>query len=605
MQTIPISYIERSQGFARKSLALRRRYDRLSIVRLVVFVGCPGIAILLLRANWLVACGFIMLALAGLYRLVQWHRGIQAKADHLGRLSAINAAEQAALGHDYSGFANGAHFLHHSHSYALDLDLFGDYSFFQYTCRASTSIGQERLAQYLLTPAAITEVTARQEAVAELKPLLDWRQNFQALGADVKDDPRHLDMLRLWLQDENLVRGNRLLTAAQYLMPFWTLGALLLWAFYIPWPLFILLLLPAAVILKKTNEKVNRIHLRTTHAASILAQFSRLLHHIESRDFAAPKLTRLQEGLNAGEDSASCHLRRLAYIISQLNVRMNFFAIFFNIGALWDLRWVYRLEKWKARLHGQLPVWFEALREFEALSSFANGWHNNPGWILPQVKEGTHIEAVNLGHPLIPAAQRVGNDLHMDTRGHIKLITGSNMAGKSTFLRTVGLNIVLAQAGAPVCAERFALPPLQVFTSMRTQDALHESTSSFYAELKRLKVIIEAVKSVQAPATSELPVFFLLDEILKGTNSVDRHTGSAALIRQLIRMKGSGLIATHDLELGSMEAAANGAIENLCMEVEIKDGKLSFDYKIKKGVSQSFNATLLMQQMGIEVGRGQ
>jgi MutS domain V len=601
MQTITNLYLERSERFARQSQALRKRYNRLSILRLAVFFGSIGLAILLWSVHWLVGCGFIMLALAGFYRLVQWHQGIQAEAEHLARLSAINAAEQAALGHDYAGFPNGADFLQPGHPYTLDLDLFGDYSFFQYTCRASTSIGQERLAQYLLAPAAPNEITARQKAVAELKPLLEWRQNFQALGADAKDDPRHLDMLRLWLQDEDLVRGNRLLIAALYIMPFWTLGALLLWAFYIPWPVFVLFLLPAAIILKKTTEKVNRIHRRTTHAADMLAQYGRLLHHIESLDFTAPKLARLKESLNAGNQSASRHLQRLAYIISQLNVRMNFFAIFFNIGALWDLRWVYRLEKWKARLHGQLPVWFEALREFEALSSFANLWHNNPGWVLPEIIEGARLEAANLGHPLIPAAKRIGNGLHMDTRCHIKLITGSNMAGKSTFLRTAGLNIVLAQAGAPVCAERFVLPPLQVFTSMRTQDALHESTSSFYAELKRLKVIIEAVKSAQTPSEGELPVFFLLDEILKGTNSVDRHTGSAALIRQLIRLQGSGLIATHDLELGSMEAAANGAIENLCMEVEIKDGQLFFDYKIEKGVSKSFNATLLMREMGIEV----
>lgn len=601
MQTIADLYLERSERFARQSKALRRRYDRLSILRLTVFFASTGLAILLWSVHWLVACGFIMLFLAGFYRLVQWHQGIQAEAEHLERMSAINAAEQAALGHDYKTFPNGAHFLHHDHPYALDLDLFGDYSFFQYTCRASTSIGQEQLAEYLLAPADIAEITARQEAVTELKPRLEWRQHFQALGADAKDDPRHLGMLRLWLQDEDLVRGNRLLTTALYLMPWWTLGALLLWIFYIPWPLFVLFLLPAAIILWKTTEKVNRIHLRTTHAANMLALYGRLLHHIESLDFTAPKLARLKESLNADEDFASRHLRRLAYIISQLNVRMNFFAIFFNIGALWDLRWVYRLEKWKARLHGSLPVWFEALREFEALSSFANLWYNNPGWVLPQIKDGSSLEAVNLGHPLIPAGKRVGNDLAMDTRGHIKLITGSNMAGKSTLLRTAGLNIVLTQAGAPVCAERMLLPPLQVFTSMRTQDALHESTSSFYAELKRLKVIIEAVKSAQNPGEGELPVFSLLDEILKGTNSVDRHTGSAALIRQLIRLRGSGLIATHDLELGNMEATANGAIENLCMEVEIKNGKLFFDYKIEKGVSRSFNATLLMREMGIEV----
>jgi len=188
----------------------------------------------------------------------------------------------------------------------------------------------------------------------------------------------------------------------------------------------------------------------------------------------------------------------------------------------------------------------------------------------------------------------------MPTQAHLKLLTGSNMAGKSTFLRTLGLNIVLAMSGSPVCAKEFSLPRLQVMTSMRTQDALHESTSSFYAELKRLKIIIENVEHLRNH--SELPqAYFLLDEILKGTNSRDRHAGSRALIEQLIKEKGAGIIATHDLELGVLEESAEGAVENLCIEVQVKDGELFFDYTLKKGLSKSFNATQLMKNMGIKI----
>jgi DNA mismatch repair ATPase MutS len=204
------------------------------------------------------------------------------------------------------------------------------------------------------------------------------------------------------------------------------------------------------------------------------------------------------------------------------------------------------------------------------------------------------VSAQQLGHPLIHRDQRIANEVVLPTQGHIKLLTGSNMAGKSTFLRTVGLNIVLAMTGAPVCAREMQVPLLKVYTSMRTQDALHESTSSFYAELKRLKVIIEAVEA-------DDKVFFLLDEILKGTNSRDRHTGSKALIKQLIQQGGAGIIATHDLELGSLEAQYNGTIENWCMEVAIDKDQLYFDYLLKKGVSKSFNATVLMRNMGIKI----
>lgn len=601
VQKLKDEYQQRQVHFADEALALRKQYDRISILRLLVFFGSAAIAIFFFSIHWMLATLFILLFLAGFYRLMLWHQKMLTDATHLERLAQINAEELAALNHRTEIFPSGTEFLETDHPYTLDLDVFGAYSFFQSACRATTVIGRQRLAEYLLQPAEIPEIIARQQAVSELRPLLDWRQHFQAFGNSVKDDPKHVLMLRQWLHDDFLVLGNRAFSIALVAIPAWTLAALLLWIFFVPWQLALLFLLPAGFILKNTKEKVDRIHLRTTHTAGMLASYARLLAHIESGNFSSKKLAELQTPLSANGHPASAHIRRLDYIIRQLNVRFNFFAIFLNLGALWDLQWLYRLEKWKAELRDSLPVWFETLREFEALSSFANTWFNNPDWTMPEVKTGARLEAVNLGHPLIHPSKRIGNDIGMPIRGHIKLITGSNMAGKSTFLRAVGLNVVLAQSGSPVCAEKMTLPPLRVFTSMRTRDDLHESTSSFYAELKRLKVIIEAVQQAQEPQSDQLPVFFLLDEILKGTNSVDRHTGARALIEQLIRLEGGGLIATHDLELGRLEADANDTIENLCMEVEVKNGELFFDYKIKKGVSQSFNATLLMRQMGIEV----
>jgi DNA mismatch repair ATPase MutS len=364
----------------------------------------------------------------------------------------------------------------------------------------------------------------------------------------------------------------------------------------------LLFLLPPARILRQTKEQVDKAHVQTTYAEKTLAHYARLLRHIEGQGFETARLQGLHRLLELPEGKlASDAIHRLSYIIGQLNVRYNFFAILLNLGGLWELQWVFRLERWKSRLKTRLPQWFEAIAEFEALSSLGNLSCNNPEWAFPTLHNEARMEGEALGHPLLHRDKRVSNDIAVPTDGHIKLVTGSNMAGKSTFLRTVGLNIVLAMAGAPACARRLALPPLQVYTSMRTQDALHESTSSFYAELKRLKLIIEAVEAGADRQPPEPQAFFLLDEILKGTNSNDRHTGSKALIKQLIRSRGSGIIATHDLELGQLEASANGAVENLRIEVEIKDGKLYFDYKLKKGVSQSFNATLLMKQMGIKI----
>ncbi|MBI5916274.1 MAG: DNA mismatch repair protein MutS [Bacteroidetes bacterium] len=593
-------YQLRASQFTAEDTALRRKYDRYSLVRLVVFFAGLGLAVLFFSWHWAVAVVFFLLFLAGFYRLMQWHRRIQEAAEHAGRLAAINLAEARALAHRFDKFPNGARFSQPDHPNALDLDLFGEHSIFQYCCRATTAIGQERLAQFLLEPAPVPEILERQQAIAELRPMLDWRQNFQAHGLETTDDPRHLHLLHGWLRDGDLVLGNRWLTLAVWVAPWWFLACFVAWVSVITWPVFVLLLVPVLVVLKKTNERVGQIHLRTAFAGETLAAYARLVRHLENQDFQAPLNARLRSKLTGNGLPASMHVRRLSYIIRQLNMRFNFFSIFLNIIGLWDLHYVLKLEKWRTAMKDGLPEWFESLREFEALSSLANGWFNNPDWCLPTFHEQPRFEAGNLGHPLIHHAKRRGNDFSMDTRGHIKLITGSNMAGKSTFLRTVGLNIVLAQAGAPVCSEKMALSPMRVFTSMRTQDDLSESTSSFYAELKRLKTIIEAVKWAGS-RSEDLPVFFLLDEILKGTNSVDRHTGSAALIRQLIRLQGGGLIATHDLELGRMEAESGGTVENLCMEVEIRDGQLFFDYQLKKGVSKSFNATLLMRQMGIEV----
>ena len=334
--------------------------------------------------------------------------------------------------------------------------------------------------------------------------------------------------------------------------------------------------------------------MRTTHAEKMLSVYGRLMAHIEKEEFQSPRLKELKNAFVLEQQPASGAINRLAYLISQLNVRYNPFAIIVNIIMLWDLRWVRQLELWKEKWRDQLPKWFEALEEFEALSSLATLWYNNPDWVLPVIQEKQQLNALGLGHPLIATDKRITNDFVSPVSGHVKLVTGSNMAGKSTFLRTVGLNIVLAMAGSPVCAKRMELPLLQVYSSMRTQDALHESTSSFYAELKRLKTIIEAVEAKDN-------IFFLLDEILKGTNSNDRHTGSKALIKQLIESGGGGIIATHDLELGLLEAQYGGAVENLCMEVEVQGDELIFDYTIKKGVSQSFNATHLMRNMGIKI----
>ncbi len=588
-------YEKRATQFAASAAELKEKYNRFSIIRLFVFFVAIFVAIFIFsKTNAAFGVAYLLIFLFGFSKFVFWHRAILEQANHNQFLSDINAEEVAALAHEYQDFGAGTDFIDPMHANTVDMDIFGEYSIFQYCNRTSTAIGQQRLAHYLSTPTAKTEILARQIAIKELYPKLEWRQDFQATGRVTDDNADHLRLLTSWLSDEPFVSNNKWLKIALIVVPIWILIGMSLAIYYLSWQIALLFVILPGIILNKTTERVNETHNRTTHAEKSLSFYAKLIQRIEEESFEAPKLTQLKANFLANNQKASTQIQRLSYIIGQLNVRYNAFAVLFNLGGLWDLQYVNKLEKWKAVNKTELPKWFAALQEFEALNSLATLYYNNQDWVFPTISDQQELNGIQLGHPLIHHSKRIANDFHSPTQAHIKLVTGSNMAGKSTFLRTVGLNIILAMSGSAVCAKELTLPLLQVYTSMRTQDALHESTSSFYAELKRLKVIIEAVES-------EHNIYFLLDEILKGTNSKDRHTGSRALIEQMIKSKGAGIIATHDLELGNMEATGNGAIENLCMEVAVENGKLRFDYTLEKGVSKSFNATILMKEMGINI----
>ena len=595
MEEIQSLYQQRAKDFADLAASLKQQYNYYSIVRLVVFFVGVFVGIFIFSQFHFVL-GFIYIAvfLLGFGKFIFWHHGILRASRHNRFLADINEEEIAALNHRYTQFESGAEFADPHHPYTVDMDVFGDYSLFQYCNRTATAIGKKELARFLTTQAEKSEILARQAAIKELATKLDWRQNFQAIGRVTEDKSEHLRLLELWLSDLPFVRNNQWLKIALIVVPIWMLIGLSISIYYLSWQLALLFTLLPAFILLRTTEKVNETHGRTSHAEAMLSFYAQLIQHIEKASFKAKKLNILKNNFIIKNTKASSQIQQLSKIIGQLNVRYNVFAVFLNLLALWDLQWVCKLEKWKAKNREHLPQWFAALQQFEAINSLATLYYNHPDWVFPSITESKQFDSQQLGHPLIHHSKRVCNDFSLPTQAHIKLLTGSNMAGKSTFLRTVGVNIILAMAGSAVCAKALSLPILRVYTSMRTQDALHESTSSFYAELKRLKVIIEAVQNSDN-------VFLLLDEILKGTNSKDRHTGSKALIEQMIQCKGAGIIATHDLELGNMEANANGAIENLCMEVEVKGRDLIFDYKIRKGVSKSFNATILMKEMGIEV----
>ena len=270
-------------------------------------------------------------------------------------------------------------------------------------------------------------------------------------------------------------------------------------------------------------------------------------------------------------------------------------SFFLNTILMCDFVWMYRLESWREKYLPQLEEMLDTLGEIEALASIAAFQHAHPGYTIPLLSDQPFkLDVKELAHPLIFSVTPVANDFEMQGAGKTMVVTGSNMSGKTTFLRTVGINMVMAQLGAPVCAESMTLAPTQVYTAMRTADNLSENTSSFYAELKRLRMLLELTEQGQ-------PVFYFLDEILKGTNSRDRHAGAMALIRQLHKRNASGFISTHDLELGAMEQELPGSVYNYSFNSDIIGDEIKFDYKLREGICRSFNASKLMQLMGIEI----
>ncbi len=326
----------------------------------------------------------------------------------------------------------------------------------------------------------------------------------------------------------------------------------------------------------------------------LFKKYAGLLGLLEAANFKAAHLTKLQQQLQHKNQTASKIVHKLSGILWGLETRNNLIMAFLlNAFLVWDLRYMVRLEIWRRDFGQEFEQWLDIIGQAEVLNSLATLYYNRPDLSFPLLPDGDFcLQMESGGHPLIDPATRVDNDLSFDHKGQIKIITGANMAGKSTLLRTVGINLLLAMLGAPVCAKKFIFTPVQMRTSVRTNDSLGDNESYFYAELIKLQRIMEDLRNDQV-------LFVIVDEMLKGTNSRDKHTGSVGLVKQLIKRGAVGLVATHDVELGQLIREYPDNIENKCFEVEITGEKLHFDYLLRSGISQNLNATFLMKQMGI------
>jgi len=574
----------------------KKRLMTLSLLRLLVFFGGTGLTIAGFSLNTALGIAtliiFIVLFLI-LVRLFALHSG---RRDFYRNLVAVNMNEIKALSGDYSAFKDGREWINTDHEFSNDIDLFGKESLFQYLNRTITGYGREILAGWLSDPFKISQnIKPRQDTIEELSVKLSWRQAFIASGLSKSMEKEDIDGLLGWLSEKNNYFSTLSRKLAIYILPGLAILSLaLVIAGKLHYSFFTFLFLLNLSLTLIGIRVTGRIHNIVSKKYLFLSSMGQLLSYIEKESFNSEILAGIK--LKLSDDSASpvMKIKKLSRIIQSFDSRLNFIVGFVLNGLLlWDFHCIRSLEKWKGESVDLIPEWLDLIGQTDAYISLANYSFNNQEYIYPDLSDDDYIlYAVGLGHPLLDAEKRVCNDFDIKKRGEIFIITGANMAGKSTFLRTIAVNFILGMTGAPVCASAMVFRPVKLFTSMRTTDSLSHNESYFYAELKRLK-------SLKTRLESGEELLFVLDEILKGTNSNDKSTGSKLFMKKIIDLGGTGLIATHDTSLGEMENEFRGVINNKCFEIEIDGENIRFDYKLRDGITKKMNAALLMKQMGI------
>lgn len=594
---------EYQQIINRSSLELqkiKRQIHRTGTLRIILFLVAIGAAWHLYSAGAAasVVVGTFLLALIPFLVLVKWHTRLFEKRAYMEKKIEINQQEIAALGYDFSSFDGGTEYIDSSHVYTYDLDIFGHHSLFQCVNRTSTFFGKQQLAKWFA--GHLTEKTAienRQEAIRVLAPNIEFRQEFRIKGLLYKGNLNDGDEISQWLASPNIFKGKRIYEALICIVPSVNAILLLLGVSAIidlTWfgLSFMLFVISNFLLQKRISTLQNDYEKRL----KILSTYSGLMKATESYTKESPSLLHIHRKLVKGNKPASEAIRQLASKLKALDQRNNILVSTALNGLLfWELRQVMRIETWKESYAENLVLWLEALGEMDALCSLSTFAYNNPDYTFAQIAAQPFVlEATEMAHPLMERSKCVKNRVTIPKQPFFAVVTGANMAGKSTYLRTIGVNYLLACMGVPVACNRMKLYPSSLITSLRTTDSLSDNESYFYAELKRLKLIIDKLKEGKK-------LFIILDEILKGTNSVDKQKGSLALLKQFMSLEATGIIATHDLLLGSLSDSYPGDIRNYRFEADITNNELSFSYTLQEGIAQNMNACFLMEKMGIIV----
>lgn len=579
--------------YSTKEKSLRIQLGWLSAVRLFLFIA---FIVLGYKAIQTAQAYFTLSSIAALIIfliMIRVYDRLDKKANFYKALVKLNQDEINFLNGETPVCDNGKEYIDPHHSYSYDMDIFGEGGLFPYLNRTSTVFGKSALAQSLLHPAAAS-IKERQEAIKELKDKIEFRQYIQAYGTTQETKKKELNQLKTWIGSAFLFE-NKSFYYFLFIFPIAAFSCLFYHLFTenaTSLNLFYAFFVLNLVISFSFAGKIKKHLSVSTSVTKILQQFSEQLSQVEKQRFQSPLLKNIQQQLKTGNKTASQSIAKLASLFNYLETIINLLvSVLLNGFFLFHIHVLFALEKWKKENGKHIMQWLELLGEIEALNSFANLSFNNPTFCYPTISKEENLLAENMGHPLIREQKRINNSISFAEQKFV-ILTGSNMSGKSTFLRTLGINLILARTGSTVCAKEFAFYPYDVHVSMRISDSLQDSESFFYAELKRLQHIIQQLQAGNK-------IFVILDEILRGTNSNDKHNGTVGLIRKLADIKAAGIIATHDLTVSKLAQEYPGYIINKCFESEIINDELLFDYKLRDGVCTTLSASFLMKKMDI------
>lgn len=491
----------------------------------------------------------------------------------------------------FSSLKTGEEYLSTSHPYTYDLDIFGDQSLYQSLNRTVTRGGSDMLASFLSSPCKNeTEIKERQEAVKELNHHNQWGHQFRAIGVVHKTDRNDNNTIEKWQQTTPFL-SSKWLKYVIYAMNAITIISWILAIFnIIPYNIPRIASFTQLIVSVILTNRINKEHNRLNHFVKAIGNYFYLVKLIDNERFESSKLIKLQSSLS-DRGGALTAFSSLNSILGKLDQRMNFFITILGDSLyMKNTHHVIALDRWKHLYAKNIGTWIEAVNEFDALISMSNYSFNHPDFTTPQMDKGVIMSGKELCHPLLRSSNRVSNDFAIKGLNEIYIVTGANMAGKSTFLRCVGMNFILACSGNVVCGKSLSFTPMDLFTSMRTTDNLSKGTSYFHAELLRLKSLIDM--SLRGE-----PIFIILDEMLKGTNSADKLNGSLKFLRRLLSLPICGLVATHDLALGELSNEYPANFSNVCFEISHEGKEIVYDYKLKYGVSKNMNASILLEQM--------